>query len=170
MQDMITTIQGNATRDPRETRHQDGSVTATVRVAVNGRYFDRTAGEFADRRTEYVTVFARRSLARNVLASVRKGEPLIVTGRIASSEWKREDGQSEFTMTLQAHAIGHDLSYGTGSYTRTARRQEEPDIDEDSGEVRGILGAEAHGASDPSPDTRGEAMEEKELVSTSAPF
>src|SRR5699024_3479619 len=81
LRDTRTTLIGNATADPTAHPQEDGSVTAKVRVAVTGRYYNTTSQDFADRKTEFITVFVRRQLAQNVLRSVRKGQPLIATGR-----------------------------------------------------------------------------------------
>lgn len=135
MRDIQTTIMGNATADPTEHKQGDGSITAKVRVAVTGRYYDSTAQDFSDRKTEFVTVFARRGLARNVLASVHRGQPLVVTGRLHTSEWTGEDSTTRHSLTLQAEAIGHDLTFGTSVYTRPVRSSDVPNMDPDTGEV-----------------------------------
>lgn len=136
MRDIQTTIMGNATADPTAHPQDDGSVTAKVRVAVTGRYYSSTAQDFTDRKTEFVTVFARKQLARNLLSSVRKGQPLIVTGRLNTSEWTGEDNVARYSLNLQAEAVGHDLTYGTTSYIRPVRTSEVPDMDPDTGETK----------------------------------
>lgn len=125
---------GNATRDARQLEN-DGPDTALIRVAVTGRYFDQSKNAFEDRKTEFISVFARRALARHVLTSVKKGDPLIITGRIGSSEWTKEDGSSGISLTLQADAIGHDLSFGTTGFVRPSRDTDIPNHDEKTGEV-----------------------------------
>lgn len=126
---------GNATADPSSRQHEDGTTTTIVRIAVTGRYYDSTKSDFTDRKTEFVSVYTRRALARNVLASVKKGQPLVVTGRLGSSEWQAEDGTQRHTLTLQAEAIGHDLTFGTTAFARPVRPDEVPDVDRRTGEV-----------------------------------
>ncbi|GAA4525894.1 single-stranded DNA-binding protein [Brachybacterium paraconglomeratum] len=135
MRDIQTTIMGNATADPTAHPQDDGSVTAKVRVAVTGRYYNSSAQDFTDRKTEFVTVFARKGLARNLLASVHKGQPLIVTGRLNTSEWTGEDNTARHSLNIQAESIGHDLSYGTTSFVRPLRSTDVPDVNPDTGEV-----------------------------------
>lgn len=137
MRDIHTTIMGNATADPSERTH-DGTVSALVRIAVTGRYYDASKSDFTDRKTEFITVFARRQLARNLLASVKKGQPLIVTGRLSSSEWTDQDDTPRHSLNLQAEAIGHDLTYGTASFTKPLRLGDQPDVDHDTGEIRSV--------------------------------
>ncbi|MGO1227899.1 single-stranded DNA-binding protein [Brachybacterium sp. AOP42-C2-15] len=135
MRDIQTTIMGNATADPTSHPQDDGSVTAKVRVAVTGRYYNSSAQDFTDRKTEFVTVFARKQLARNLLASVRKGQPLIVTGRLNTSEWTGEDNTARHSLNIQAEAIGHDLTFGSTSFARPLRSVDVPDMDPNTGEV-----------------------------------
>lgn len=134
MRDLRTIVTGNVAKDVTEHRYEDGTVTAVIRLASTSRYFDQESKDYLDRKTEFFTVFARRALARHVIESVRKGDPLIVTGRLGSSEWTR-DGRTGFSMTIQAEAIGHDLTFGTTAFERAGRRGAEPLIDEHSGEM-----------------------------------
>lgn len=141
MRDIQTIIMGNATADPTALRQADGSVSAKVRVAVTGRYYNASQQDYTDRKTEFITVFVRRQLAKNVLLSVRKGQPLIVTGRLHSSEWSGDDGAMRFSLNLQAEAIGHDLTYGTAAYRRPDRGEDVPDIDPYTGAIVPSVGA-----------------------------
>ncbi len=111
--------------------------SALVRIAVTGRYFDPSKESFEDRKTEFITVFARRNLARNLTASVKKGQPLIVTGRLSSSEWKDSDGTQHISLVMQAEALGHDLSYGAATFRKPLRTQDVPEVDERTGEIVG---------------------------------
>ena len=142
MRDIQTTIMGNATAAPSAHPQEDGSVTAKVRVAVTGRFYNSSVQDFTDRKTEFITVFARKHLARNLLASVHKGQPLIVTGRLNTTEWTGEDNTARHSLNIQAEAIGHDLSYGTTSYVRPLRSVDVPDMDPDTGEVRSGAGVQ----------------------------
>jgi single-strand DNA-binding protein len=63
--------------------------------------------------------------------SVRKGEPVIVHGRLRTDVWEREDGQSSITYVVEATYVGHDLTRGTASFDRSVRpeRAEEDESD-----------------------------------------
>ncbi|AXK45426.1 single-stranded DNA-binding protein [Brachybacterium saurashtrense] len=157
MRDIQTSIMGNATADPTAHRQEDGSVTAKLRIAVTGRYYNTTLQEYADRKTEFVTVFVRRQLARYVLLSVRKGQPLIVTGRLSTSEWTGSDGAPRHSLNVQAEAVGHDLTYGTAMFQRPQRSDTVPDIDPYTGEVVDLDAVGAGGAGS-APSTGGEPL------------
>lgn len=135
MRELRTTAMGNVAKDITIHEYSDGGMTAIIRLAVTSRYYDQGAKDFTDRKTEFITVYARRALARHVQTSVSKGDPLIVTGRLSTNEWEREDGNPGHSLVINAEAIGHDLTYGTAEYTRSPRRRDEPDIDENTGEI-----------------------------------
>lgn len=135
MRDIHTTLMGNATADPTPRQHEDGTTSASVRVAVTSRYYDSSTSAFADRKTEFITVFTRKALARNLLTSVKKGNPLVVTGRLGLSEWVADDGASRHSLTLQAEALGHDLTFGAASFARPLKAEDVPEHDPQSGEI-----------------------------------
>lgn len=134
MREIRTTLQGNATGDP-QAREGSGPFTAILRMAVTPSYFDNEKGAFGDRKTEFITVFARNQLGRNVLASITKGQPVVVTGRLGSSEWTGDDGVARHSLTMNAEAIGHDLTFGRAVFTRPLKASDVPDHDPHTGEV-----------------------------------
>ncbi|MGP9693322.1 single-stranded DNA-binding protein [Brachybacterium sp. AOP25-B2-12] len=165
MRDLRTTITGNVAKDVTEHRYDDGTVTAVIRLASTSRYFDQDRNDFTDRKTEFFTVYARRALARNVIDSVRKGDPLIVSGRLGSAEWVK-DGVSGFSMTVQAESIGHDLTFGTDTFARSSRRTATPLVDERTGEILGEDGTE-----DEAPDAEGaDASRREPALAGDSPF
>jgi single-strand DNA-binding protein len=105
-----------------EPRHYPGTNGATpfttFRMASTRRWFDRDKGVWADGRTEWFTVKSWRSAARNVAESLRKGDPVVVHGRLSTEEWSGPDG-SRTALVLDAIAIGPDLAYGSARYSRT---------------------------------------------------
>lgn len=150
MRELRTTAMGNVAKDITIHEYPDGGVTAIIRLAVTSRYYDQGSKDFTDRKTEFITVYARRALARHVGACVHKGDPLIVTGRLSTNEWEREDGNPGHSLVINAEAIGHDLTFGASEYTRSPRRRDEPDIDENTGEIisttaRSFVGTPAGG-------------------------
>ncbi|MGW6131327.1 single-stranded DNA-binding protein [Cellulomonas sp. NPDC055163] len=93
----------------------------TFRMASTRRWFDRERGTWVDGRTEWFTVKAWRGAARNVAESLRKGDPVLVHGRLSTDEWSTADGEPRTSLVLDAIAIGPDLAFGTARYMRTVR-------------------------------------------------
>ncbi|MBW3086535.1 Single-stranded DNA-binding protein [Austwickia sp. TVS 96-490-7B] len=123
MNETQVTMVGNAVEDPvkRTTRHGDAYVT--VRMASTVRRKDAASGRYVDVGTNFVTVVAFRQLAVNMAESIRKGQPLVVTGRLRVNQWRTED-KSGTSVEIDATSVGHDLSKGTTQFTRVRPGQD----------------------------------------------
>ncbi|MFD0530150.1 single-stranded DNA-binding protein [Kitasatospora arboriphila] len=58
-------------------------------MATTERRFDRGTGDWVDGETSWVTVVAWRWLATNLVSSVNKGDPVVVSGRCGSGSGAR---------------------------------------------------------------------------------
>jgi single-strand DNA-binding protein len=115
---ITATVVGWIATPPRQVIGPSGVAFASFRMASTPRYFDRTAGSWADGRTEWITVKVFRDSAFNVAASLHKGDPVLVTGRLATSEWESENGPRT-DLVLEATALGPDVTRGTCVFART---------------------------------------------------
>ncbi len=98
---------------------RNGSVTvASFRLACTPRV--RKGGDWGDGNTTWLTVTCFRSLADHAAASINKGDPVIVIGKLRTNVWTK-DGEPYERLTLDAITLGHDLSRGTASFRRTER-------------------------------------------------
>jgi single-strand DNA-binding protein len=61
-----------------------------------------------------------RLLAEHVAASVRKGDPVVVVGKLRTNVWEK-DGQTHERLVLEADMVGHDLNRGTSAFRRRPR-------------------------------------------------
>lgn len=113
---LMVTVVGWAASTPKEVVGE-GVAFTSFRLATTPRYFDNRAGEWTDGRTEWITVKAFRDVAFNVAASVHKGEPVIVHGRLRTEEWVAESGPRT-GLVLDVTALGHDLTRGTAMFAR----------------------------------------------------
>lgn len=117
MSDTIT-VTGLVATTPRHLVTSEGLPITSFRLASTQRRYDRGEGRWVDGDTNWFTVTAFRQLATNVVGSVVKGQRLVVTGRLRVREW-RTDEKSGTSVEIDADALGHDLSWGTASFTRT---------------------------------------------------
>ncbi len=105
--------------------HRDtgqGSVV-NFRVGSTPRIRKRS-GDWVDGPTSWFSVACWRTLADHVRDSVRKGDPVIVHGRLRTDVWQREDGQSSVTHVVEASYVGHDLTRGTTTFLKAARSEQ----------------------------------------------
>ena len=110
--------------DTNEWAYASFRIACTPRVLRNGAWRD---GE-----TTWLNVNCRnRSLSLNVSASVGKGDPVIVTGRLTTWSWtNKETGEVQEKLVLEAGSIGHDLSRGTATFKRAERPPVEPSAED----------------------------------------
>lgn len=144
MNDTYVTIAGNAVEDPVRRTTSQGDPFVHFRLASTPRR--RTAsGEYVDADTSFVDVHAFRGLARNAAASIAKGQPLVVHGRLRVREWS--SGESRGTnVEIEAAHIGHDLRWGSAVFTKASI---EAAPREPSGAERSGYSGEFQGRSEP---------------------
>lgn len=107
--------------EPFSTKSCEG---CSFRLGSTRRYKDRRSGEWRDAPTVWITVRAYRGLAKNMAASLRKGDPVTVTGRMVMDSWQGEDGTNRSALVLEARTAGHDLAYGVSSFSRLREKQD----------------------------------------------
>jgi single-strand DNA-binding protein len=130
------TIVGNVVDDVVNKPTQNGLSRASFRVASTHRRKDRETGQWVDGHKFFVNVICWRDMAENVALSLRKGDPVLVTGRIHSRQYVREEA-NHVAYEVDPEAIGHDLARGTSAFTKRRRGfSGSVELDEDSMPVR----------------------------------
>lgn len=131
MSDTIT-ITGNVATDPDYKRTDTGMAITKFRVASAQRRFDSAADAWVETGTNWYAISVFRGLAEHAYASLKRGDRVILTGRLRIRDW--ENGSKRGTaVEIDAEAIGHDLRWGTSSFTKTARATGTVDRDDSSG-------------------------------------
>jgi len=120
MNETSVTLVGNLVDDPRLRTTETGVDVAGFRVASTARRWDRATGRWSDAGSLFLSVTCWRALAGNAVASLRKGDPVVVTGRLSTRTYEK-DGQTRSTCELEAVAIGPDLARGTAVFRRSPR-------------------------------------------------
>jgi|HubBroStandDraft_2_1064218.scaffolds.fasta_scaffold208667_1 single-strand DNA-binding protein len=118
-------IVGFVAREPNLRQITSGAWVANVRVGATTRYLDKTTGEWRESDTSYFTVICWRKLAHNVDMSLRKGDPVLVRGRIRTRSFTDKQNRLRTEIEIVADHIGHDLSRGTARYTRPERPRDQ---------------------------------------------
>ncbi len=117
MSDTIT-LTGLVATSPRHIVTTEGLAITSFRLASNQRRFDRAEGKWLDGDTNWYTVTAFRQLGTHVASSVQKGDRVLVTGRVRIRDWTTDD-KSGTSIEIDAEAIGHDLTWGRATFTRS---------------------------------------------------
>ncbi|NQX27607.1 single-stranded DNA-binding protein [Microbacteriaceae bacterium VKM Ac-2854] len=145
MTDTVTLV-GVIGTDPKRI-DTAGGVMVSFRLVSSQRRFDRTTNKWVDGAPNWYSVNVFRELAKNALASFARGDRVLVAGRLSVRPW--EAGPKSGTdVVVTADALGHDLTWGTSSYTkaqRSAAPEQQPDRQEwaESGASTGSAPSEA---------------------------
>jgi single-strand DNA-binding protein len=116
-----TTITGLVATTPRHLITKDGLPITSFRLASSNRRFDRASMEWVDGETNWYTITSYRTLAINTIASIGKGDRIVVSGNLRIRDW--DNGERTGTsVELEASNIGHDLAWGTSAFTRTVHK------------------------------------------------
>ncbi|MDY6054394.1 single-stranded DNA-binding protein [Micrococcus sp.] len=142
MQDTLT-LRGFVATDPATRQTSGGTEVTAFRMASTERRYDKSAGTWVDAHTNWYNVSAFGQLGANTAQSVRKGNPVIVTGRLRVRDWSTQE-RSGTSVDVLADSVGLDLGYGSAAFVRSQRsaparlsepgREAGPSRDEQEGE------------------------------------
>ncbi|OZG68666.1 single-stranded DNA-binding protein [Bifidobacterium eulemuris] len=116
------TISGNLGADPVMFGKDPNQQACSFRVGFAPSYYSQSSGEWKNRDTTWVAVRAFRKLGLNAFQSLRKGNPVVVTGTLRTERWTK-DGVDHITPVVEATNIGHDLNFGTTIFRRVVNPQ-----------------------------------------------
>jgi single-strand DNA-binding protein len=84
-----------------------GIPVTSLRIATTQ---SRKVGEeWQDGETLWFGVTCWKGLAENVVESLRKGDRVTVSGKLAQRTWKGEDGSDKVDLDIEAQTVGVDL-------------------------------------------------------------
>jgi single-strand DNA-binding protein len=112
-------LAGYVAADPKFKKVAGDISSTKLRVAYTARRRDKETGEWSDGPTSFVNVQCWRTLAENVLMSVHKGEPVLVTGRLQIRRFEDPEGAARTAVEIEAMSVGHDLTRGVAQFSRT---------------------------------------------------
>ena len=115
------TIRGFVATEVKSSTTPGGVATASFRIGSTSRRRDRETGTWSDGHTNWFLVQGYRHLAGSIGCSIRKGQPVIVVGRLKIRSWER-DGRVYYSHTIDAEAVGHDLTWGTANFIRSSAK------------------------------------------------
>jgi single-strand DNA-binding protein len=114
-------LAGYVATDPTFKKVTGDTSSVKLRVAYTARRRDKETGEWGDGPTSFVNVRCWRTLAENVALSLRKGEPVLVMGRLQIRRYEDAEGHPRTAVEIEAASVGHDLSRGVAVFSRLRR-------------------------------------------------
>jgi single-strand DNA-binding protein len=120
------TITGLVATTPRHIVTQEGLAITSFRMASSVKKFDQDGMRWVDGETNWYTITCFKRVAINASGSISKGDRIIVQGVLRVRDWDNGE-RSGTSVEVEAEAIGHDLAWGTSTFTRTVMVREPDD-------------------------------------------
>lgn len=98
---------GNLARDPEVRYTQSGRAVATFTVAASNTYVDSATNETKEQ-TAFINCVAWGKIGEAV-GNCKKGERLLVNGRIQTRSYDTQDGQKRYVTEVVADFVGRKL-------------------------------------------------------------
>lgn len=113
----VISVSGLVATTPRHINTQEGLDITSFRLAESRMKFNKQTGKEEYQFTNWYTITAFDQLAINALESLHKGHRVSVVGLLNIRDWDNGE-RSGTSVEVEAHAIGHDLNYGTSDFSR----------------------------------------------------
>lgn len=117
----MLTVVGNVMSELTHRTVGNGHEVVSFWMRSNERRYDKEKAEWVDGRYFSVKVTCWRKLATSAQASLVKGDPVIVAGRLQTNDYETADGQQRSIPELEAVAIGPNLNWCTATVQRSRR-------------------------------------------------
>ena len=104
------------------TRSAGDATVASFRLAATPRRYNPRTEEWFDGDTQWYSVNAWRQLAGNCAASLRRGDPVVVHGKLSARRWTSAAGVETTSFEIEAAVVGHDLNRGASSFAKSPSR------------------------------------------------
>jgi single-strand DNA-binding protein len=117
--DIGTQVVGNLTADPELRYTSAGVPVVNLTVASTPRQL--VGGDWRDGRAVFVRCTAWRELAERIVASLHKGDRVVVLGRLKMNEFQTRDGEKRSTLEVDIDEIGASLRYAKATVERVRR-------------------------------------------------
>ena len=121
MTETTCTLTGNLTADPELRFTPSGAAVANFTVAATSRTLDKTTNQWRDGEALFLRCTLWRQPAENLAESLRRGDRVIVTGRLRQRSFETREGDQRTTIELDVDEIGASLKFTTLTLTKTDR-------------------------------------------------
>jgi single-strand DNA-binding protein len=111
MNETTITLIGNLTTDPELRFTSTGTAVANFTVATNPRTFDKASGEWRDAEPLFLRCTLWRVPAENLAESLRRGDRVIVVGRLRQRSFETREGDKRTVTECDATEVGASLQF-----------------------------------------------------------
>lgn len=118
--DNYITMVGNLVDEPDLRFTGNGAAVCSIRIASSRRFRDND-GNWQDGETTFMTINAWRSLGENMAESLRKGDRVVVMGRLRVRSYDDRDGQTRWVTEIEADEVAPSLRFASAKLSKTGR-------------------------------------------------
>jgi len=140
------TVVGNLTRDPVLKYLTTGRAVTEFTIACNSGSWDRETQAWVDGEASFFKVECWQAMAENVAEGLRKGDPVIVVGRLNRRTYLQGEVTRE-SWEIKADTIGPDMRKRSVTLRRVLRQSQpvegQPQVDEQPAPAEDEVVAEA---------------------------
>lgn len=105
------TLLGNLARDPEIKYTNEGLAITDLRVAVNRRWKDKDGNDMEN--VEFFNITTWNKLAENCSNDLKKGDRVIVSGRLNHRSFDTKDGKKINIMNVIADVVAASLEFNS---------------------------------------------------------
>lgn len=120
------TLLGNLAKDPEIKYTNDGIAIADLRLAVNRKWKDRQGNDMEN--VDFFNITVWNKLAENCSNDLKKGDRVIISGRLNNRSFDTKDGKKINIINVTADVVGASLEFNSVKITC---RQENIDADKE---------------------------------------
>lgn len=125
--DTHITVIGNLVESPDLRFTPSGAAVSNFRIASTPRAFDKQTNEWKDGDTMFLSCSIWRQAAEHVAESLRKGDRVIVTGRLKQRMYETPQGEARTVFEVDVDEVGPSLKFRTVAHgEKTAARSSSP--------------------------------------------
>ncbi|MDP9181926.1 MAG: single-stranded DNA-binding protein, partial [Actinomycetota bacterium] len=107
MNELSITLAGNLGADPELRFTPNGVAVCDLRLAMTPRA--KAGDSWFDKETMWFKLACWNQLAEHAAASLKKGDKVLVHGRLQQESYERKDGTAGLSLVVKVDAIGPDL-------------------------------------------------------------
>lgn len=109
------TLLGNLAKDPEIKYTNDGIAIADLRLAVNRKWKDRQGNDMET--VDFFNIAVWNKLAENCSNDLKKGDRVIISGRLNNRTFDTKDGKKINIINITADVVGASLEFNSVKIT-----------------------------------------------------
>ncbi|MGV1768757.1 single-stranded DNA-binding protein [Agrobacterium vitis] len=113
--------------DPEVRRTQDGRPIASMRIATNEAWRDKTSGERREKAEFHTVVIFTEGLAKLAEQYLKKGAHVYIEGKLQTRKWQDQSGNDRYSTEIVLNGFNATLTMLGGNSSNRPPAADSPD-------------------------------------------